>query len=236
MGMNVLVIDIGGSSVKLFSKNDAQSAEFDSGPDLTPSSFATQVKALTAGWTYDVVSIGYPGTVVEGLAEAEPGNLGNGWVGYDFERTLGRPVRLVNDAVLQAMGGYEQGTMLFLGLGTGVGSVIVAGKVVMPLELGCLWFHDGSTLFDRLGHEALEREGPTQWQRSVREAAVMLHRAIRFDSLVLGGGNARLVDPLPPFTRRGSNQDAFEGGIRLWDELVEPHDKAPPRRVWRILN
>ena len=234
--MKILVIDIGGSSVKLFLEHEAQPLEFDSGPDLTPSAFVVNVNTLTASWEFDVISIGYPGAVVEGLPQAEPGNLGAGWVGYDFERALGRPVRLVNDAAMQAMGGYDGGRMLFLGLGTGVGSVIVADKAVTPLELGCLWFRDGGTLFDRLGRHALERDGPGVWQQCVRDTAAMLHDAIGFDYLVLGGGNARRVDPLPPFTRRGSNEDAFAGGIRLWEEFVEPHDEAPRRRVWRILN
>lgn len=194
------------------------------------------MKKITAAWEFDVISIGYPGTVVDGVAHAEPGNLGDGWVGYDFEEALGRPVRLINDAAMQAIGGYDGGRMLFLGLGTGVGSVLVTGKAVIPLELGCLWFRDGRTLFDRLGRDALEREGPAAWHSSVRDAVSMLHDAIRFDYLVLGGGNARLVDPLPPLTRRGGNEDASTGGIRLWEEVVEPHDQAPPRRVWRILN
>lgn len=234
--MTVLVIDVGGSSVKLFSKREGHPVEFDSTPDLGPSDLVTRVRAMTAGWTFEVISIGYPGTVVEGLARADPGNLGAGWVGYDFEAAFGRPVRLVNDAAMQAMGAYDGGRMLFLGLGTGIGSVLVSDKVVTPLELGCLWFRDRGTLFDRLGREGLERDGPTLWQRSVHEAVAMLRDAIGFDYLVLGGGNARLVDTLPPSTRRGANEHAFEGGLRLWEEVVEPHDQEPPRRVWRILN
>ena len=231
--MEVLVIDIGGTSVKVY-QGDAEPARFDSGPDLTPDIVVERTRAIAAGWKYDVVSIGYPGAAGKSTAVQEPGNLGGGWVGFDFEKAFGAPVRVVNDAALQALGGYQGGRMLFVGLGTGVGSALVADRVIVPLELGCLRFDAKSTLVDRLGRAALRRDGHEAWQKAVTMAAAMLYDAFSADYLILGGGNAARVDPLPPRTRRGSDEDAFKGGVRLWEEIVEPPGQAR-RHAWRLV-
>jgi polyphosphate glucokinase len=175
-----------------------------------------------------------PGVVTNGASAEEPGNLGGGWVGFDFEAAFSKPVRVVNDAVLQALGAYEGGRMLFLGLGTGLGSTLVSEHVVIPLELGNLPSGMGETMAARLGRKALEDNGPQRWVRDVHFIVDALRKAFVADYLVLGGGNAELVDPLPEMTRRGGNEDAFTGGYRLWEEVVEPHDREP-RRVWRVV-
>jgi hypothetical protein len=165
---------------------------------------------------------------------AEPGNLESGWVGFDFEAAFRRPVRVVNDAILQALGAYRAGRMLFLGLGTGVGSALVSEHVLIPLELGCLPHPSGGTLVDHLGRAARRHHGHDAWQRDVLAIVPSLREAMASDYVVLGGGNGRKVEPLPLLTRRGDPNDAFEGGFRLWEEYVEPHDAAPPS-VWRVV-
>ena len=164
----------------------------------------------------------------------QPGNLGRGWVGFDFTRMFGRPVRVVNDAVLQAIGAYKEGRMLFLGLGTGLASERVTERVIVPLELGELPDWSGRPLSDRLGRQGLEREGQASWQRAVVDICNVLRRAFLADYVVLGGGNAARVDPLPPEARRGGNDDAFRGGYRLWREVIEPHDHEPSA-FWRVV-
>ena len=233
-GMDVLVIDVGGSNVKLKASSAAESRRFRSGPELTPEMLVQQVNELSHDWRYDAVSLGYPGAVDSNGPTAEPGNLGTGWVGFDFARAFGTPVRVINDAVMQALGGYNGGRMLFLGLGTGLGSALITEHVVVPLELGCLSAGNGETLGQRLGREGRARNGNGDWQRAVGEATSMLREAFAADYVVLGGGNAKHVEPLPPFTRRGGNDDAFAGGFRLWEEVVEPHDRRPPP-VWRVV-
>ena len=232
--MDVLVIDIGGTSVKFRQPGGDETRAFSSGPDLTPDALVREVKQRTADWHYDVVSIGYPGAVGDGRPSAEPGNLGGGWVGYDCGAAFDRPVRVVNDAILQALGAYRSGRMLFLGLGTGVGSALVSEHVLVPLELGCLPHVRGGTLFDQLGRAARETFGHERWQAGVLEITPILHSALAADYVVLGGGNGRKVDPLPPDTYRGGDHDAFEGGVRLWEDYIEPHD-ARPDHVWRVV-
>ena len=232
--MDVLVIDVGGSHVKLCISRDQQIRRFDSAADLTPEMLVDQVRAHTTDWDHDVISIGFPGVAGVNRPDAEPGKLGQGWVGFDFERAFGKPVRLVNDAVMQALGAYQGGRMVFLGLGTGLGSALVTEHVVVPLELGDLPLRDGATMADRLGSAALKANGLDAWQRDVHDATAVLRRAFVADYLVLGGGNAGRVDPLPPTVRRGGNEDACTGGFRLWEELVEPHDREP-HRVWRVV-
>ena len=232
--MDVLVVDIGGSHVKLAVAGSELQAKFDSAPDLTPDEMMAQANQALAGWAFDVVSIGYPGRVATGRPTAEPGNLGNGWMDFDFEKAFGRPVRIVNDAVLQALGAYRGARMLFLGLGTGVGSALVTEHVAVPLELGDLPDGPGRTLFDSLGREGLEREGQERWQERVLAIVPALRRAFVADYVVLGGGNANRIDRLPEATECGGNDDAIEGGKRLWEELVEPHDRAPAG-VWRVV-
>lgn len=232
--MRVLVVDIGGSHVKLMASGVDEARRFDSSPDLGPAEFVREAQRHAAGWNFDVVSIGYPGATGKNGPRADPGNLGSGWVGYNFESAFGRPVRLVNDAVLQALGAYGGGRMLFLGLGTGLGSALIADHVVIPLELGCLWFCEAETFADRLGKDGLDRHGRDRWQRSLSGAIGVLRQAFDPDYVVIGGGNAELVEPLPEGTVRGGNDDAFTGGFRLWEERVEPHD-GRPARAWRIV-
>lgn len=232
--MKVLVIDIGGSHVKLATTSGAKSSRFESGEDLTPGELVRRVVLATSGWRYDVISIGYPGQVADNQPAAEPGNLGGGWTGFDFERAFEKPVRVVNDATLQALGAYEDGRMLFLGLGTGLGAALLTERVVVPLELGELPDHAGGTLGERLGRKGLEERGVTSWRRAVLDVVPVLGRAFSADYIVLGGGNAKLVDPLPAGARRGGNDDAVTGGERLWRETVEPHDRRPAEG-WRVL-
>jgi polyphosphate glucokinase len=232
--MDVLVLDIGGTRVKLGASGSNETRRFKSGREMTPDSFMEKVRWKTAGWRYDVVAIGYPGTVHEHGPAAEPGNLAPGWVGFDFEAAFARPVRVVNDAVMQALGAYQSGRMLFLGLGTGVGSALITEHVLIPLELGCLPHVGGGTLVDRLGRAARKRDGHSAWQGAVVEAVPTLRTAMLADYVVLGGGNGEKVEPLPPFTRRGSNDDAMRGGFRLWEEIVEPHDQKSAD-VWRVV-
>lgn len=233
--MNVLVVDIGGSHVKLLATGVAEPRRFDSGRDAGPAELVARALREAGEWRFDVVSIGYPGAVGGKGPTAEPGHLGTGWVGFDFAGAFGRPVRIVNDAALQALGAYGGGRMLFLGLGTGLGSALVTEHVVVPLELGCLWFRDGESFADRLGKAGLERLGREEWHRSLHAVIDVLRRAFAPDYIVLGGGNTELVDPLPEGTVRGGNDDAFTGGFRLWEETIEPHDRVPAR-TWRIVD
>lgn len=232
--MNVLVIDIGGSHVKMLATGHDEPRKFDSHKDLRPAQLVKWVKGLPEDWRYDVVSLGYPGIVGPDGPLAEPGNLGAGWVGFDFSAAFGRPVRVANDAVLQALGGYKGGRMLFLGLGTGLGSALVAERVVVPLELGRLRHRSGEKLYQQLGKEGLERHGKKSWMAVLNETVVELRRVFLADYVLLGGGNAAEVDPLPDGAHRGGNEDAFAGGFRLWEEEVEPHDHKPAD-VWRVV-
>lgn len=230
----VLVVDIGGSRVKLFASASGESTSFKSGPTFAPDILMSRIREATRAWEYDVVSLGYPGATAPDGVAAEPGNLGNGWTTFDFAGAFGRPVRVVNDAAMQALGAYDGGRMLFLGLGTGVGSTLVGERVLIPLELGCLVGRSGRMLFERLGKAGLARDGLERWREGVHEACVELRAACAVDYVVLGGGNAAQVDVLPPATRRGGNEDAFAGGVRLWQEWVEHHD-APPSDIWRVV-
>ncbi len=232
--MNILVVDVGGTQVKLFATNGLRSAHFDSSPTLTPEQLMTQAHVLTRHWTFDVVSIGIPGPVDRRGVRGEPGNLGEGWIAFDFERAFDRPVRLVNDAVMQALGAYHGGRMLFLGLGTGLGSTLVSEHVVVPLELGCLPLDSSETMADVVGSDGRKRHGQTRWLAYVQRAIDVLKDATFADYVVLGGGNSRHVDPLPADTQRGGNEDAFEGGVRLWEEVIEPHDR-PSAQAWRVV-
>jgi polyphosphate glucokinase len=235
--VKILVIDIGGSHVKLLvSGMDPEDVRrFDSGKDLMPGELVARTKALVSDWDYDVVSIGYPGRVGSDGPSAEPGNLGDGWVGFDYPKAFERPVRIVNDAAMQALGGHDGGRMLFLGLGTGLGSALVANYVIVPLELGTLRLRGKKTLFERLGKDGLQRKGKRLWAEAVIDTAQHLRDAFLADYVVLGGGNVKLIGELPKHIRRGGNEDAFTGGFRLWDEDVEPHDR-PHSPIWRVVS
>jgi polyphosphate glucokinase len=232
--MDVLVVDIGASRVKMLASGRHEPRRFESGNDLTPERLVERVLEATPDWTYDVLSIGYPGAVDAKGPRAEPGNLGEGWVRFDFGKAFGKPVRVLNDAAMQALGGYDGGRMLFIGLGTGVGSALVTEHVVVPLELGCLPYGTGETLFDRLGAAGLETHGHAAWLAAVTQVTTMLREAFAADYILIGGGNASRVDPLPRGARCGGNEDAFTGGFRLWEEIVEPHDRQS-ESGWRVV-
>jgi len=232
--MDVLVIDVGGSNVKMRASAASVTRKFGSDPALTPEALVERVQQMTSDWQFDVISLGYPGLVASQAPEAEPGNLGDGWIGFDFSDAFGKPARLVNDAVMQALGAYDGGRMLFLGLGTGLGSALVTEHVVVPLELGNLPLGSEVTMAECLGRQGLEQNGEAQWRADVHRATTALLHAFAADYVVLGGGNADRVDPLPEHTRRGGNEDAFTGGCRLWEEIVEPHDREA-ERAWRVV-
>ncbi len=233
--MNVLVIDVGGTHVKLLAAGQKDSRCFDFGKGLTPEVLVRKVREQAGDWPYDAESLGYPGLVGEDGPTEEPENLGAGWVGFDFVAAFGEPVKIINDAAMQALGSYEGGRMLFLGLGTAVGSTLVAQKVVIPLELGQLPFHD-ATLADHLGRAGLNRRGERAWE-AVGEAVGILKGAFAADHVVLGGGNADRVDPLPEGVRRGGNENAFEGGFRLWETEVTHLDREDAAaEVWRVVH
>ena len=199
----------------------ARQLKIPSGPALTPRRLVQEVKKATVGWRYDVVSIGYPGPVVRGKIAAEPVNLGWGWMRFNFARSLGRPVRLINDAAMQALGSYRGRSMLFLGLGTGLGTTLVRGGVVVPLEAAHLPYRNGKSYEEFIGDAGLLRMGRAKWREHVFVVVELMLAAFVADYAVLGGGNVRLLEELPPRTRRGKNANAFRGGERLWlNEIV----------------
>ena len=212
----ILVIDVGGTHVKF--RVDARGSElkFASGPKLTPASMVHELKRLAPRLSYDAVSIGYPGVVFRDRIAAEPHNLGNGWVGYDFARAFGKPVRIVNDAAMQAIGSYAGGRMLFLGLGTGLGVTLIIDGIIEPTELGNVSFRKGLSYEDYLGERGRRLRGNRKWRASVDEVVEQLRRAFEVDYVVLGGGNAARLKRLPAGTRLGDNRNAFIGGLRLW--------------------
>jgi polyphosphate glucokinase len=216
--MNVLVIDVGGSHIKLLATGQTDVTKIPSGPGLTPQQLVTDVQEATKDWQYDVVSIGWPGPVIDGKPVREPKNLGPGWVGFDFTLAAGRPVKLVNDAAMQALGSYEGGRMLFLGLGTGLGATLLLdAKTIVPLEVAHLPYRKGRTFEDHVGQRGLDRFGRKRWRHFVADVATRLRLALVADYVVLGGGNSRLIKELPPQTRLGKNTNAFIGGFRLWE-------------------
>ena len=217
VGLKILAIDVGGTHIKVLATGRRTPLEIRSGPKMTAGQMVRQVRQGTAGWRYNVVSIGYPGPVLHGKPVSEPANLGGGWVGFDFVKAFGCPVRLINDAAMQALGTYHSGRMLFLGLGTGLGSALIVDGVLEPMELAHLPYKTGQTYEDRVGKAALARLGKKKWRRHVAEVVTRLRAALEPDDVVLGGGNAKLLQkPLPKGVRLGSNADAFVGGYRLW--------------------
>jgi predicted NBD/HSP70 family sugar kinase len=229
MRRKILVIDIGGSNVKLMISR-AGKRKFKSGLNLTPREMVAQIEPLVSDWKFDAISIGFPSPVRDGRIVSEPKHLGNGWVRFDFEKAFGKPVRIINDASMQALGSYHGGRMLFLGLGTGLGSALVWTKYVLPLELGDLPYRNGSIIEDYLGKPGLARHGENNWRRDVEHALVQLKKALIADYVVLGGGNAKKFDELPQGIERGHNRNAFFGGTRLWQ--IDPHTQRPK---WQIL-
>ncbi|HKS97224.1 MAG TPA: ROK family protein [Terriglobia bacterium] len=223
----VLVIDVGGTHVKVLATGQEASREIASGPKMSAGRMAKQVKRLVKDWKYDVVAMGYPGPVVHGRPLREPYNLGRGWVGFNFGRAFGRPIKVINDAAMQALGSYQGGRMLFLGLGTGLGSAMIADGILEPMELAHLPFKK-KTYEDYLGLRGLQRRGKKKWRRQVADAVEQLREAVEADYVVLGGGNAKKLKQLPPHTRLGDNRNAFLGGFRLWD--ADHYGPGQPRR------
>jgi polyphosphate glucokinase len=212
----ILVLDIGGSHVKMKINTGSKQRQFKSGPKLNAENMAKKVKARSKDWTYDAVSIGYPGPVANNRPVTEPHNLGKGWVGFDFAKAFGRPVKMVNDAVLQALGDYQGGRMLFLGLGTGLGSAMIVDGTIVPMELAHLPYRKDKTFEHYLGNDGLKRSGLKKWRAHVVDAVEKLRAALEPEYIVIGGGNARKLKKLP-HTLRGANASAFDGGFRLWD-------------------
>ncbi len=214
--MNVLSIDIGGTHVKILLSGEKEPRKAVSGHDFTPAQMVRDVKELAKGWNFDVVSIGFPAPVHNNQPVAEPFNLGPGWVGFDYEKAFGKPVKMINDAAMQALGSYKGGKMLFLGLGTGLGSAVVTDHALLPLELGHLPFRK-KTFEDYVGIRGLEKSGKTKWKKHVFEAVELLTAAILPDYVVLGGGNVKKLQELPPACIEGENSNAFIGGFRIWE-------------------
>jgi polyphosphate glucokinase len=213
----VLTIDIGGSNIKVLATGETEPRKRRSGKKLTPVKMVEIVRQLAEGWSYEAVSIGYPGMVGTQGPSSEPDNLGAGWVGFDFYSAFGLPVRIINDAAMQALGSYEGGRMLFLGLGTGLGSALITEEIILALELGHLPYKRGVTLGETLGRQGLKRLGKSDWRRAVMDIAPALMKAFMADSVVIGGGNAKKLKELPHGVRLGHNLTAFRGGFRLWN-------------------
>lgn len=220
--MRILVVDVGGNNVKLLVSGQRSPRKVPSGPALSAARMVAAVREAMAGTKYDAVTIGFPGPVNGGRPAAEPVNLGRGWVRFDYARAFGKPVRVVNDAAMQALGSYRGGRMLFLGLGTGLGSALVLEGLVQPLEMAHLSYRSGKTYEDFLGKRGLDRVGKKRWRQLVHEIVPRLHHAFQVDEIVLGGGNAKQLKELPPSTRLGSNANAFVGGFRLWEMPAAP--------------
>lgn len=221
--MEILVVDVGGNNVKIMPPGATEIRKFSSGRDLTPTRLVEGVKELVADVHYDVMTIGFPAPVVRGAIEIEPVNLGPGWVGFDFNTAFGKPLKIVNDAAMQAIGSYQGGRMLFLGLGTGLGSAFVFDGMVMPLELAHLPYRKGRTFEDYVGDRGMDRLGKRKWLRCVHDVVEKLRGALLADYVVLGGGNVRKLENVPPHVRIGSNMNAFEGGVRLWQAPLGEH-------------
>ena len=229
MKKKILVIDVGGTHVKLMISR-AEKRKFKSGPRMTPRQMVSQIKPLIADWKFDCISMGFPSPVLDGRIASEPKHLGRGWVGFNFEKALDKPVRMINDAAMQALGGYRSGRMLFLGLGTGLGSTFIWTNTVLPLELGDLPYRDHAIIEDYLGRPGLERLGEKEWKREVEFAVAQLKKSLVADYVILGGGNTKKLNSLPDGVERGHNRNAFLGGARLWQ--IDPRTR---RLKWRIL-
>jgi polyphosphate glucokinase len=239
----VLAIDIGGTKVKVLAAGQTEPRKMPSGKKLTPGRMVEGVKDLADGWEYEAVTIGYPGQVGVHGPRAEPGNLGPGWVGFNYAAAFGKPVRILNDAAMQALGSYEGGRMLFLGLGTGLGSTLIANNVIIPLELGRLRYDGERTLGELLGRAGLKKIGKEAWREIVGKTVLALHEAFVTDYVVIGGGNAKVVKVLPTGARLGHNLTAFRGGFRLWHFEDVPTlsaagvvaDTARAPQEWRVI-
>jgi polyphosphate glucokinase len=224
----ILVIDVGGTHVKVRVSGQPEERRIDSGPAMTASRMVREVKRLVKDWKYDVVSIGYPGIVIHGRPVHEPHNLGSGWVRFDFAKAFGRPVKMLNDAAMQALGSYKGGCMLFLGLGTGLGSAMIVDGILEPMELAHLPYKK-KTYEDYVGDRAMRRMGKKKWRRYVADVVTRIKDALEADYVVLGGGNSKNLKNLPPGAELGDNRNAFAGGVRLWKE--EARQRAETKRA-----
>ena len=229
MKKRILVVDIGGTHVKLMISHE-EKRKFKSGPQLTPREMVRQIKPMVSDWQYDAIAIGFPSPVRHGRIMSEPKHLGVGWTRFDFEKALRRPVRIINDAALQALGSYRGGRMLFLGLGTGLGSALVWADTVLPLELGDLPYRDHRIIEDYLGRGGMAELGQKRWEREVTRAVIQLKKSLIADYVVLGGGTAKKVKQLPEGAQLGHNRNAFLGGVRLWQN--DARTRCPK---WRIM-
>jgi polyphosphate glucokinase len=216
--MKILVVDVGGTNVKILASGQTEVRKIPSGPTMSAQDMVESVLREAANWEYDVVAVGYPGPVVDGRIMLEPRNLAPGWVGHDFQAAFGKPTKVINDAAMQALGSYEGGRMLFLGLGTGLGSALILNKVIAPLELAHLPYRKKRTFEDYVGQRGLDRLGKKKWQRAVEDVVARLQAALIADTVVLGGGNAKKLTHLPHGVRLGDNRNAFVGGFRLWED------------------
>ncbi|MEX0978665.1 MAG: hypothetical protein WDZ48_07425 [Pirellulales bacterium] len=229
--MDVLVVDIGGTSVKLWHTAHEEQRKFSSGKDLTPEKMIEEAKVIVEDWHWEAIALGLPCRVSNGRPVDDPQNLGPGWIGFNFSSALGVPVRIMNDASLQALGSYDGGRMLFLGLGTAVGSAYIAERLILSLDLGRM-MHGKQRVFDLLGDEGFEELGLKKWQNVVHEIVPALKNAMMADYVVLGGGSVKKLEELPDGARRGHNRTVVEGGRRLWEELPDPTERA---ESWVIL-
>lgn len=218
----ILVIDVGGTHVKVLATGQMEERKIASGLTMTASKMVRDVKLVTKDWDYGRLSIGYPGPVIHGRPMREPYNLGGGWVGFDFAKAFGRPTKLINDAAMQALGSYQGGRMLFLGLGSGLGSAMIVDGMLEPMELAHLPYKKGKTYEDYVGIHGLKRSGKKTWRRHVADVVKRLRDALEADYVILGGGNAKDIGKLPPDTRLGDNRNAFLGGCRLWERKIKP--------------
>jgi len=223
--MDVLVIDVGGTHVKILATGQDDKRELASGPTLTAQQMVAAVRKLAGEWNYDVVSVGYPGPVLHNRPVADPNNLGRGWMGFDFSAAFKRPAKLMNDAAMQALGSYRKGKMLFLGLGTGLGSALILDRIVEPMELGHLPYKKG-TYEDYVGARGLERLGKKRWRKYVYDVVERLVAALEPGDVVLGGGNAKMLKELPPRCRLGDNANAFRGGFLMWEDAPRSESHA----------
>jgi len=227
--MKVLVVDVGGTNIKLLATGQTERRKIPSGALMTPQRMVTDIEKAAADWAHQRVSIGYPGLVVHGRIATDPRNLGRGWVGFDFEKAFGCPVKIINDAAMQALGSYEGGRMLFLGLGTGLGSAMIADGRLEPMELAHLPYKKGGTYEDYLGLRGIERRGKKRWRAAVADVVQRLRAALEADYVVLGGGNVKLLKETPEGARIGTNMNAFVGGFRMWEPLPPGAAKAKRR-------
>lgn len=214
----VLVIDVGGTNVKLLATGQKEARKYPSGPTMTPRKMVQLVKKAVADWKYDCISLGYPGPIINGRPLREPHNLGRGWVGFNFQGAFGCPVKILNDAAMQALGSYKGRRMLFLGLGTGLGSAMIVEGILQPMELAHLAYKNGKSYEDYLGLRGLERMGKKKWRRYVAKITKRLKLALDADYVVLGGGNSKKLKELPSGAQLGKNENAFLGGFRMWQK------------------